>query len=296
MIVSHRSSGSRSSLARLLVRPWPHTNGGAVAEDGCGRGSVTAADRTEPVGVDGAGRPDATWARQTLAVPPKRLLGPAARQPPRLDDERTERTGDELDDHDLLEDVEWTGGAPGSVTGVEIVRSRLTGITLTGLELADLRLLDVELVECELSGAVLTGARWERVVLRRCRMSGLVAAELQAVDVRLAGLQGRSGLAPRRRCSTAASSSTPTCRAPTSTARASRGRRSGAATSPRSTCPPPSSSRCRCTARRSTGSRGPSRCSASRSAATSSCRSRCRSWPPASITVDDDAPDLVDGS
>ena len=118
-------------------------------------------------------------------MPPKRLVGPAGRQPPRLDDERTERTGDDLDDHELLEDVEWTDGAPGSVTGVEIVRSRLTGITLTGLELADLRLLDVELVECELSGAVLTGARWERVVLQRCRMSGLVAAELQAVDVRL---------------------------------------------------------------------------------------------------------------
>jgi uncharacterized protein YjbI with pentapeptide repeats len=118
-------------------------------------------------------------------VPPKRLLGPASRQPPRLDDDRTERAGDELDDHDLLEDVEWNGGAPGSVTGVEIVRSRLTGITLTGLELPGLRLLDVELVECELSGAVVTGAWWERVVLRRCRMSGLVAAELQALDVRL---------------------------------------------------------------------------------------------------------------
>ena len=125
--------------------------------------------------------------RQTLGVPPKRLLGPARRQPPRLDDERTERTGDELDDHDVLEDVDWTGGAPASVTGVEIIRSRLTGITFTGLELAELRLLDVELVECELSGAVLTGARWERVVLRRCRMSGIVAAELQATDVRLDG-------------------------------------------------------------------------------------------------------------
>lgn len=115
----------------------------------------------------------------------KRRAGPAQRQPPRLDDERTERRGDELDDHELLEDVEWTGGAAGSVVGVEIVRSRLTGITFTGLELRDLRLLDVELVECELSGAVLTGARWERVVLRHCRMSGVVAAELRAVDVRL---------------------------------------------------------------------------------------------------------------
>jgi len=116
---------------------------------------------------------------------PKRHLGPDVRQPPRLDDERSERAGDELDDHDLIEDVDWTDGAPGSVTGVEIVRSCLTGIVFTGRELTDLRLLDVELVECELSGAVLTGARWERVVLRRCRMSGLVAAELQATDVRI---------------------------------------------------------------------------------------------------------------
>lgn len=125
--------------------------------------------------------------RQTLGVPPKRLLGPARRQPPRLDDARIAQTGDELDDHDVLEDVDWIGGAPGSVSDVEIIRSRLTGVTLTGLELADLRLLDVELVECELSGTVLTGARWERVVLRRCRMSGLVAAELRATDVRLDG-------------------------------------------------------------------------------------------------------------
>jgi uncharacterized protein YjbI with pentapeptide repeats len=122
-------------------------------------------------------------------VPPKRLLGPASRQSPRLDDDRTDRGGDELDDHELLEDVEWTGGAPASVTGVEIVRSQLTAITFTGLELTDLRLLDVELVECELSGAVLTAARWERVVLRRCRMSGLVAAELRASDVRLQDCQ-----------------------------------------------------------------------------------------------------------
>ena len=121
----------------------------------------------------------------TLAVPPKRLLGPAARQPPRLEDARTDRIGDELDDDELVEDAEWSGGNPGSVSGVEIVRSRLTGVAFTGLELTELRLLDVELVECELSGAVLTASRWERVVLRRCRMSGLVAAELEANDVRL---------------------------------------------------------------------------------------------------------------
>ena len=98
----------------------------------------------------------------------------------------------------MLEDVDWTGGSPASVTGVEIIRSRLTGITFTGLELTDLRLLDVELVECELSGATLVGARWERVVLRRCRMSGLVAAELQATRRPPRRLQGGPGVAPRR--------------------------------------------------------------------------------------------------
>ena len=118
-------------------------------------------------------------------MPPKRLLGPATRQSPRLEDERGERSGDALEDHDVLEDVDWDGGAPGSARGVEILRSRLTGVTLTGRELDKLLLVDVELVECELSGAVLTEARWERVVLQRCRLSGLVAAELHATDVRL---------------------------------------------------------------------------------------------------------------
>ena len=122
---------------------------------------------------------------QTRIVPPKRLLGPAVRQRPSLDDERTERSGDELDHHDVIEEVDWNGGAPSAADGVEILRSRLTAVTLTGLELDKWRLVDVELVECELSGAVLTEARWERVVLRRCRMSGIVATELHATDVRL---------------------------------------------------------------------------------------------------------------
>ena len=117
---------------------------------------------------------------------PKRLLGPATRQAPRLDDELTERVGDELEPFDVLEDVEWGNAQPErGVPGVEITRARLTGLCLTGLDLADLQLLDVVLVDCELSGATLSGGRWERVVFTRCRMSGLVAAELQAIDVRL---------------------------------------------------------------------------------------------------------------
>ncbi|MEO7573491.1 MAG: pentapeptide repeat-containing protein [Acidimicrobiales bacterium] len=115
----------------------------------------------------------------------KRLVGPSVRQLPRLDNELAERTGDALDDHDLLEEVHWEGGgAPTAVSGVEIVRSRLTRIRLTGLELADLTLLDVVLVDCELSGTVLTGARWERAVFTRCSMSGVVATELKGSDLR----------------------------------------------------------------------------------------------------------------
>ena len=128
--------------------------------------------------------------RQTAAMTRKRLVGPAVRQVPRLDDELTDRHGDALAPHELLEDVRWEGGAPEvGVPGVEIVRSWLVGIRLTGLELVDLRLLDVVLVDCELSGAVLVGARFERAVFTRCRMSGVVAAELQAEDVRFDGCQ-----------------------------------------------------------------------------------------------------------
>jgi uncharacterized protein YjbI with pentapeptide repeats len=117
----------------------------------------------------------------------KRLVGPSVRQVPRLDDERTARAGDDLDPHEMVEEVDWEGGAPAAVPGVEIERSCLFGLQLTGLELAGWRLLDVVLVDCELSGAVLSDARFERVVFTRCRMSGLVAAELQAEDVRFEG-------------------------------------------------------------------------------------------------------------
>lgn len=118
----------------------------------------------------------------------KRLLGPAVRQPPRLDDELTDCTLSDVEPYDVLEDVRVDGGTLAhGVAGLEITRAELTGLQLTGLELTDLRLLDVVLVDCELSGASLSGARWERVVFRRCRMSGLVAAELQASDVRLDG-------------------------------------------------------------------------------------------------------------
>ena len=71
--------------------------------------------------------------------------------------------------------------------------------------------------------------------LRRCRMSGS-----SRPSSRPATCGSRTARPTRpgcgRRCSTGASSSTPTCAAPTSTARGSPARRSGGATSPRSTC------------------------------------------------------------
>ena len=155
-------------------------------------------------------------------------------------------------------------------------------ITLTGLELADLRLLDVELVECELSGAVLTGARWERVVAaplpdvgarggraRRpstcgsqdckadqawLRASVLDRCELVDTDLRGADLYGaRVTRSAFRRCDL------------TEVDVSASQLRAGVA--PRLHHRPPQGRRV---------AAGPAR-----SAATSSCRWRCRSWPPA---------------
>jgi uncharacterized protein YjbI with pentapeptide repeats len=118
----------------------------------------------------------------------KRLAGPDRRQPPRLDAPLVERTGDDVDPEELIEQARWVGGQPGEWPGgVEIERSVLSGLRLTGQELAGLVLLDVVFEECELSGATCTDARWERVVFRRCRMSGLVATELRGTDLRFDG-------------------------------------------------------------------------------------------------------------
>jgi uncharacterized protein YjbI with pentapeptide repeats len=50
-------------------------------------------------------------------------------------------------------------------------------------------LKDVVATECELSGTTLTSAVFQRVRFERCRMAGLVAAELSARDVRLVDCQ-----------------------------------------------------------------------------------------------------------
>jgi uncharacterized protein YjbI with pentapeptide repeats len=80
----------------------------------------------------------------------------------------------------------WMGE---TLSGTEVVRSRMSGVRLTGATLERLLLRDVVAVDCELSGATLTGAVLERVRFERCRMSGLVAAELKAHDVTMIDCQ-----------------------------------------------------------------------------------------------------------
>ena len=113
------------------------------------------------------------------------------RQLPRLDDELTDRQGDGLEPHELLEEVRLGGRRPGAaVPGVEIVRSppgRASGSP--GSSWSTCSCSTSSSSTASSPGAVLAGARFERVVLTRCRMSGLVAAELQAEDVRFDGCQ-----------------------------------------------------------------------------------------------------------
>ena len=234
--------------------------------------------------------------RQTLGVPPKRLLGPARRQPPRLDDERTERTG-------------RRARRPRRARGRRLDRWRAR----VGDRRRDHPVAPdgdhLHRARARRSAPARRGAGRVRAVRRGAHRRALGAggpAPLPDVGAGGGGAAGhrrarsttarptRRGSAPR--CSTGASSSTPTCAAPTSTARASPARRSGGATSPRSTCQrlalragvAPRVDRRPAEGRRVAP--GPAR-----SAAISSCRWRCRSWRPAGITVDDDAPDLVDG-
>jgi uncharacterized protein YjbI with pentapeptide repeats len=70
---------------------------------------------------------------------------------------------------------------------IEIVGSRLSGMSFTGAEHHRVRLLDVVLEDCELSGATLSQASFTRVEFVNCRMSGFVASDLNARDVRWSG-------------------------------------------------------------------------------------------------------------
>jgi uncharacterized protein YjbI with pentapeptide repeats len=96
----------------------------------------------------------------------------------------------ELEDEARVEGTQVTGSWMGeTLSGVELVRSRMSGVRLTGATLERLLLRDVVAVDCELSGATLTGAVMERVRFERCRMSGLVASELRAHDVTMVDCQ-----------------------------------------------------------------------------------------------------------
>ena len=111
---------------------------------------------------------------------------PGARQPPRLDDERSERvpvttsrtttcsrtsTGPVVRPRRSRASRSSVHGSPGSPSPGS--SSTSCGCSTWSSSSASCR------ARCSPS------ARWERVVLRRCRMSGIVAAELHATDVRL---------------------------------------------------------------------------------------------------------------
>ena len=120
---------------------------------------------------------------------PKRRVGPATRQPPRLDDERTERRGDQLEPFDVLEDVDWAGAAPErGVPGVEITRATLTG---GGSSFQ----LD-SFVGADLTGAVLIGggSSFQAATFQRARLTGVRilcrGASFQAVNIDGADLCG----------------------------------------------------------------------------------------------------------
>jgi uncharacterized protein YjbI with pentapeptide repeats len=90
----------------------------------------------------------------------------------------------------LDDDAELVGVVlgPGTAAGIEadgltLRRSRLSGLRLPGAGFRNLALVDVVVEDCDLAGVTFAASRFDRVVFRRCRMSGVVAADLVATDV-----------------------------------------------------------------------------------------------------------------
>jgi uncharacterized protein YjbI with pentapeptide repeats len=107
--------------------------------------------------------------------------------PPALPDDLAPADLDALDDDVRLEEVALGPGfaADLEVEGLTVVRSRLSGLRLPGATFRDLALVDVVVEDCDLAGVTFVSSRFERVVVRRSRMSGVVAADLHAADTRL---------------------------------------------------------------------------------------------------------------
>jgi uncharacterized protein YjbI with pentapeptide repeats len=91
-------------------------------------------------------------------------------------------------DHDVrLDEVAiGPGSAAGrTIEGLTLKRSTLAGVRLTGSTFQGLELVDVVVEDCDLAGVTFAETTFRRVSIRRCRMSGVVAADLAATDSRI---------------------------------------------------------------------------------------------------------------
>jgi uncharacterized protein YjbI with pentapeptide repeats len=108
-----------------------------------------------------------------------------ARLRPRLADDPAPAGAPEGDEVEW-EAVECTGVAlPEHLDALLLTGSRLRRVAFTGCRIDRFEASDSVLEDCELSGALLSGARLERVELRRCRMSGVDLSRATLRDVLL---------------------------------------------------------------------------------------------------------------
>lgn len=111
--------------------------------------------------------------------------------PPRVAADLAPTEGSALEDGAVLDGVVIgeSDGALGGCVDLSLSGSRLAGLRLTGVTWESSVVVDTVIAGCELSGATLADARWERVEVTGCRMSGLVAPELRARNVRFVDCQ-----------------------------------------------------------------------------------------------------------
>lgn len=92
-----------------------------------------------------------------------------------------------LDDDADLDEVAIGPGADvgGTIRGLTLKRSTVTGVRLTGATFEHAEMADVLLEDCDLSGTTFAETALRRVTFRRCRMSGVVAPDLGATELRV---------------------------------------------------------------------------------------------------------------
>jgi uncharacterized protein YjbI with pentapeptide repeats len=89
-----------------------------------------------------------------------------------------------LDDSFLIEDARVSGELPDSrAADGAVLRSLLVDVSLGGSRLRSLTLTDVIVRDCDWSNVDVTGARLNRVVFERCRMTGVTFSEIEAQEV-----------------------------------------------------------------------------------------------------------------